>query len=211
MDNIELKSLEEVAVEVLRETKEKATYLELFNKVAELKNFTEEERNENIARFYTDITASGNFVYCGDDYWDLKENQTLDALDSEFYSEHSAVEGEDEEKEKPKRKTKKSSKRIYTEGDSSFVDLTYSDLAEESDIDDNYNSEDESYETMDYDYDKKYDDSDDYDDEDDDNDSEYESEDYDDDDYDEDDDDNDDYDEDKYNAIMDEWEDSYDK
>ena len=62
MDNIELKSLEEIAVEVLRETKEKATYLELFNKVAELKNFTEEERNENIARFYTDITASGTML-----------------------------------------------------------------------------------------------------------------------------------------------------
>lgn len=209
MENIELKSLEEVAVEILRETKEKATYLELFNKVAELKNFTEEEKADNIARFYTDITASGNFVYCGDDYWDLKENQTLDALDSEFYSEHSAVEGDDEEISKPKKRSKKSSKRIYTEGDASFVDLTYSELAEESDADDNYNSEDESYENMDYDYGKKYDDDDDYDD--DDNDSEYED-DYDEDDYDDDDDiDNDDYDEDKYNAIMDEWEDSYDK
>ncbi len=208
MDNIELKSLEEVAVEVLRETKEKATYLELFNKVAELKNFTEEERNENIARFYTDITASGNFVYCGDDYWDLKENQTLDALDSEFYSEHSTVEGEDEEEIKPKKRSKKTTKRIYTEGDANFVDLTYSELAEESETDDDYNNEDESYENMDYDFGKKYDD-DDYDD--DDNDSEYED-DYDEDDYDDDDDsDSDDYDEDKYNAIMDEWEDSYDK
>ena len=208
MENIELKSLEEVAVEVLRETKEKATYLELFNKVAELKNFTEEERNENIARFYTDITASGNFVYCGDDYWDLKENQTLDALDSEFYSEHSTVEGEDEEEIKPKKRSKKTTKRIYTEGDANFVDLTYSELAEESETDDDYNNEDESYENMDYDFGKKYDD-DDYDD--DDNDSEYED-DYDEDDYDDDDDsDSDDYDEDKYNAIMDEWEDSYDK
>ena len=208
MENIELKSLEEVAVEVLRETKEKATYLELFNKVAELKNFTEEERNENIARFYTDITASGNFVYCGDDYWDLKENQTLDALDSEFYSEHSTVEGEDEEEIKPKKRSKKTAKRIYTEGDANFVDLTYSELAEESETDDDYNNEDESYENMDYDFSKKYDD-DDYDD--DDNDSEYED-DYDEDDYDDDDDsDSDDYDEDKYNAIMDEWEDSYDK
>jgi len=208
MENIELKSLEEVAVEVLRETKEKATYLELFNKVAELKNFTEEERRENIARFYTDITASGNFVYCGDDYWDLKENQTLDALDSEFYSEHSTVEGEDEEEIKPKKRSKKTVKRIYTEGDANFVDLTYSELAEESETDDDYNNEDESYENIDYDFDKKYDD-DDYDD--DDNDSEYED-DYDEDDYDDDDDsDSDDYDEDKYNAIMDEWEDSYDK
>ena len=208
MENIELKSLEEVAVEVLRETKEKATYLELFNKVAELKNFTEEEKNENIARFYTDITASGNFVYCGDDYWDLKENQTLDALDSEFYSEHSTVEGEDEEEIKPKKRSKKTTKRIYTEGDANFVDLTYSELAEESETDDDYNNEDESYENMDYDFGKKYDD-DDYDD--DDNDSEYED-DYDEDDYDDDDDsDSDDYDEDKYNAIMDEWEDSYDK
>lgn len=207
MENIESKSLEEVAVEVLRETKEKATYLELFNKVAEIKNFTEEEKEENIARFYTDITASGNFVYVGEDYWDLKENQNLEALDSEFYSEHSEIEGDDEE-EKPKRKTRKQTKRVYSEGDENFVDLTYNDLAEQADSDDDYNNEDESYEAADSTYDKNYEDDSDYDDEE--NDSEYESEDYDDD-YDEDEDDDDDYDEDSYNAIMDEWEDSYDK
>ena len=58
MDNIELKSLEEVAVEVLRETKEKATYLELFNKVAELKNFTEEERKGSTSSSGKDNTSS---------------------------------------------------------------------------------------------------------------------------------------------------------
>ena len=207
MENIELKSLEETAVEVLKQEKTQLTYLELFNKVAELKGFNDEEKAREIARFYTDITSSGNFVYCGDDKWGLKEDLPLDALDSEFYSEHNEIELEDEDLIKPKKKAKKSKKITHTEDGQAFVDLTYNDLAQESDKDDDYLSEDESYENLD-----GSDDYEDYVDDDDDSqyDDEYErEEDYDD--YDEDDDDDDDFDEDRYNDIMDDYEDRYDK
>ena len=209
MEKTELKSLEEVAIEVLREAKEELTYLELYNRVTEIQNFSEEEKMDNIAQFYTDITASGNFVYCGDDKWNLKENLTLDKLDSEFYSEHAEIELEEDEKPKKKKASKKSKKIIRSEDGEAFVDLTYSELAQEMDKDDEDDNENEDYENY---SDESYDDYDDsYSDDDDsyEEDSDEYQDDYDDDL--DDDEDDDDYDEDSYNAIMDQWEDSYDK
>ena len=76
-------SLVEIAIEI-QENEEKTTFLELYNKVCEKKGFNEEEKRAHIAQFYTDITACGDFIYCGDDLWDLKRNQKLDALEKEF-------------------------------------------------------------------------------------------------------------------------------
>lgn len=57
------------------------------------------ENAEKVTRFYMDITTSGKFVFCGEDKWDLKENN-LDLWDKDghaFVTEAEVVEEPDEE------------------------------------------------------------------------------------------------------------------
>lgn len=204
MENIKALSMVEVAISIVDQTKEKTTFIDLYNKVSEAKGFTEEEKKANIAQFYTDVTASGDFVYCGDDLWDLKRNQKQEALDSEFYSEHQSSDEEEEEvKEKVKKPRKKRPVKYVEELDET----------EEDDYDiDTDESEDESYEKSDATTDEEEDEDDetthshekDVDAElDEDTDSDDEKDDDDDDEEDE------DFDEEKYNTIMDQYEDKY--
>ena len=191
MKDYSLMSLVEIAIDVQSQPGSKEiTFLDLYNKVCEIKGFDEEERKKHIAQFYTDVTACGDFVYCGEDLWDLKRNQKLEAMDSEFYNEHIAEEEEEEEEEKPKRKKATPNK-------------TYSAINGDDDEDEDDSNLDEDYENADYDSDYEsseedgYDDYEkdfDYDPEDDDSQSEEEE----------------DNDEDEYNAIMDDYENLYD-
>jgi DNA-directed RNA polymerase subunit delta len=197
MKDISLLSLEEIAVAVLKESKQKTTFADLYKKVAELKGYDDEEKKGHIAQFYTDITASGDFLYCGEDLWDLKSNEPLSALDSEFYSEHAAIEGEGEEEEKPKKAAKKRSPKKYI------------DEMEDETKDEEKESEDEEYEKVpgddaeeetdeDEDPEKEADHEKDIDsDLDDDKASEETPE------------EDEDFDEDKYNSLMDQYEDKY--
>lgn len=203
MDNYNLLSLEEVAVEVLKTAKTEMTFAEIFAKVAELKGLTDEEKKNVIAQFYTDITSSGDFLYCGDDKWDLKSNQPLSALDSEFYSEHTSVAGDDEEKddeEKPKAKKapRKRAKKYIEEIEDAAEDKADDEKETDDEDYENVAPADEEAEDEDEDIDN---DSTDHDDKDEDEDE--------DDDKSEDDDEDDDFDEDKYNNIMDQYEDQY--
>ena len=191
MENIKSKSLIEVAIYIQESATEPITFIDLFNKVAELKEYTDEDKKANIARFYTDVTASGDFIYCGDDKWDLKKNQKLDAQESDFSKEHGAEFADDEEveEEKPKRKSTRKKNKIET----------IEDIVEEEERDDNTESEDQEYENQFDDY-YNGDDDDGYDGYEKDFDSEIDEDDLDSD---------DDFDEDKYNSIMDEFEDQY--
>ena len=196
MKDYNLMSMVEVAIYLQSQPNvEKTTFLDLYNKVAELKGFSEEEKREHIAQFYTDVTACGDFVYCGEELWDLKKNQKLEAMDSEFYNEHIAdtsdEEEEEEEEKKPKaRKRSKANQAKINEA-----------LGREEEELDNASSEDEGYENEPYEDDYAEDDYEEVD---------IYQKDFD---YDPDDDsssDEDDSEEEKYNAIMDDYEDLYD-
>lgn len=65
-------SLVELAKQVLIEEKIEMSFLDLFEKVAVLKGLSEEEKNERIAQFYTDLNMDGNFVSTGSNVWGLK-------------------------------------------------------------------------------------------------------------------------------------------
>lgn len=196
MQNTDLMSLEEIAVMVMKNSKQKITFLDLYNKVSEIKGFTEEQKTDHIAQFYTDITASGDFLYCGDDLWDLKSNEPLSALSSEFYSEHADIEGEEDEEVRPKKAKKRAKKTVED------IEETRSSKEEAEEKD----TEDEEYESIEP--------IDDIEDEDEDIDNEKDedkdkSEDLDSDDDISDEDDSD-FDEEDYNKIMDQYEDQYD-
>lgn len=97
-------SLVDIAELILKENKEPASVYDLYDKVCEEKQSTEEEKLENISQFYADITTSAKFVYVGDNTWDLKENQKIDLWekDGSYYKEYNEIELPEEYKEKPK-------------------------------------------------------------------------------------------------------------
>ncbi len=192
MEKENSKSLIEIAVSIQEFATEPVTFLELYNKVCEEKGFNDDEKKLHIARFYTDVTASGDFIYCGEDKWDLKKNQKLSAQDSDFSEEHIAdasIEDE-EEKEAPKRKFTSRKKQRKT----------IEDIIEEETKEDDLETEDEEYENQPFDDYEPSEDDDGYDDYEKDFDSEMDED---------DDDTEDDFDEEKYNSIMDEYEDQY--
>lgn len=65
-------SLIELAKLVLSEEKEPLKFKELFNKVSELKQFTDEEKDNKLSQFYTDLNVDGNFQVNGSNTWGLK-------------------------------------------------------------------------------------------------------------------------------------------
>ena len=63
---------------------------DLWNQVAEVQNYPEEEKATKVGKFYTNLILDGRFVNLGDNVWDLRERNTFDKVHidmSECYSE----------------------------------------------------------------------------------------------------------------------------
>ncbi len=97
-------SLIDAAVVLLRSVKKPMDIYQLFDKITEASNFTEDKKNDLIAKFYSDLITSGKFVYTGENEWDLKDNQKIELWekDGSFYKEYNEVEMSDEYKEMAK-------------------------------------------------------------------------------------------------------------
>lgn len=75
-------SMIELANLILGEQKKELNFKELFDKVADTKQFTDAQRNDLLARFYTDLNVDGRFMALGSNVWGLKRwypaNQTTE-------------------------------------------------------------------------------------------------------------------------------------
>lgn len=71
-EQLEKMSMIELANLVLADQKKDLNFKELFDKVAESKKFTEAQRNDLLARFYTDLNVDGRFIALGGNVWGLK-------------------------------------------------------------------------------------------------------------------------------------------
>ena len=83
--NTELKKAYEIVKNV-----ESISFNDLWNQVAEVQNYTEEEKATKVGKFYTNLILDGRFVNLGDNVWDLRERNTFDKVHidmSECYSE----------------------------------------------------------------------------------------------------------------------------
>ncbi len=188
MENTEQMSLLEIAVQLVEERKGLYNIKELIRDTLAVKGISEDNTDAAV-QLYVDMTASSKFVYMGDDNWDLKANQPLEAFDkdgSSFISKDEEYVPEEEEEE------------FFDDAEDEINESDEDDEDEDSKseyIDDEDNLDDEED-------DKKSDD------------GELDSEDterYSEDDYNEDDySDDDEFNEDKYNDLMDDYEDMYD-
>lgn len=109
MQNSE-RALTDIAEQVLMKKKDPMDIYTLFDQVADIKGYTDEEKDQHITQFYSDITISGRFIYVGNNEWDLKEHQKIELWDKDgsFYKEYTEIKLPKEEKEekavKPKPK-----------------------------------------------------------------------------------------------------------
>lgn len=91
------KSMVEIAEEILRSEGKKNIY-DLLETVATLKDISKED-TEKLTQLYIDMTLSAKFVFCGNDEWDLKENnlELWDKDGSYFNTADEVVEEEEDD------------------------------------------------------------------------------------------------------------------
>ena len=71
------KSNLDVAYEIVKNV-ESISFNDLWNQVAEVQNYTEEEKATKVGKFYTNLILDGRFVNLGDNVWDLRERNTFE-------------------------------------------------------------------------------------------------------------------------------------
>lgn len=126
----------ELAKVILLEEKQALKFSELFKRVADLKEFNEEERSSKISQFYTDLNADGSFVSNGSNTWGLKR----------WYMEEQKT---TETTIKVNRKKRKVSRDEDFKGEFEDIDLSIDDIDEdyeddedvEFDFDDDFDEE----------------------------------------------------------------------
>ena len=95
-------SLPETAFEVLTAANGTMTFAELYGKVAEIAEMSEEEKAARIGQFYTDISLDGRFVGLTDNTWDLRSRHTYDKVHIDVNDVYSEVdEGERDAEDAP--------------------------------------------------------------------------------------------------------------
>ncbi len=105
MTNKKTMSIMELAYLTLQEQEKAMTFIEIYDKICEIKEISDEEKAENISQVYADFITSAKFIYVGDDEWDIKGRRAIDLWDKDgaYYDEYPDYEEElslyDEDKE----------------------------------------------------------------------------------------------------------------
>ena len=117
-----------VAYEILKEVNEKVAFNALWGAVCDRLGIKEEDRNNLISTFYTQLTLDGRFMFLDENYWDLRVNPTYDEFSDDSYDSYSDEEEDNED-------------LIDDDEDR----IQYEDEDEDEDYDDSDEDEEESY------------------------------------------------------------------
>ncbi len=88
-------SMIDAAFKILSESGHDLPFAELFAKVKETLGLSDEEANERIGHFYTDLSLSGTFVALTDNTWDLRSRHTYEKVHIDVDAVYSEVEETD--------------------------------------------------------------------------------------------------------------------
>ncbi len=153
-------SMIDLANLILLEEKKALNFKDIYEKIAELKGFTEEEKHDNIGQFYTDLNINGHFMTTGSNMWGLKRWYPVEQIDEEL-----TAAPKKKKAAKKKKAPKKEEKFEPEEEELDVVDdievLTdnFKDDDDDDDFDDDFDDDlddlddDESYDVEDEDYD----------------------------------------------------------
>ncbi len=79
-ENYKNESMVDVAYSSLVGFAKVVSFSELYDDVCAKLELTDEEKKNNISRFYTNLSLDGRFVTLGNNFWDLRKNQTYDKV-----------------------------------------------------------------------------------------------------------------------------------
>ena len=71
-EQLENMALIDLAKIMMLEEKEAMNFHDMYAKLANLKGLSEEEKNQRMSQFYTDLNMDGNFTSMGSNTWILK-------------------------------------------------------------------------------------------------------------------------------------------
>lgn len=102
----------DIVYELLKQSDEPLYYRDLVKRIADLKEYSEEDMLSYMAQLYTEVNIDGRFICVGRNLWDLKERYTMeqstdaavaanmkddDDFDDEVYDDDIEEEDDDEE------------------------------------------------------------------------------------------------------------------
>lgn len=80
------KSMLELASIILKDAKKALNFNEIYDQIAEIKEYTQEEKDERVAQFYTELNVDGRFMTIGSNIWGLKEWYPVEQADEQVTS-----------------------------------------------------------------------------------------------------------------------------
>jgi DNA-directed RNA polymerase subunit delta len=123
-------SMIELATTILEEEREAIDFNEIFHRIAKMKGFTEAQKEEYIAQFYTDMNIDGQFMTIGTNRWGLKKWYPVEQMEEE-------IANLPQKRKKKKKKKKKPSKLLEEEvGVSEFDDADEDELEDDLELTD---------------------------------------------------------------------------
>lgn len=96
-EQIKKMSLIELANNILADQKKEMNFIDLFQKAAEIKGLTDAEKDNLLARFYTDLNVDGRFTTLGSNVWGLKRWYPVDQTTEKSLAESRKRDMEEEE------------------------------------------------------------------------------------------------------------------
>ncbi|WP_338778895.1 DNA-directed RNA polymerase subunit delta [Metabacillus sp. FJAT-52054] len=151
-EEIKEMALIEIAHGLMTDKKEPVDFQDLMKEVTKLAGLTQEQVEEKIAQFYTDLNIDGRFIAVGDNKWGLRNRYPVDTLEEEM----TVV---------PKVKKKKTKKAAAVADD--FEEDDFEEAEEDEDLDfDDLEDYDDEEDAVDADLDDTDEDVDDEDDDD---------------------------------------------
>ena len=126
------RSMVEVGYELLEKKQGPQKFNKFWNEVSQVLGMEEEESNEYISDFYTNLTLDERFVLLEDNTWDLRERQSFDKVHIDMNDVYSEI----DEEEKELKEEEEEEEEVYTE---------YSDEEEKTIDEEEEEEEEESY------------------------------------------------------------------
>ena len=98
IEDLEIMSYTDIAYLIFKEGSKTLTTSEVFKKICDLLDYTEDEFAEKIGDFYTSLTIDKRFVLLDNNKWDVRDNHSIKVeLDEEDEEEEEITENEEEE------------------------------------------------------------------------------------------------------------------
>ena len=92
-------SMVNVAYDIIGSIDHSIEFKELWEQVAERKNFTEEEKEDNQSLFYTNLILDGRMITVGENRWDLRSRHKFEEVHIDMNDIYAEEEEESDEEE----------------------------------------------------------------------------------------------------------------